>query len=216
MQLKIVKLNKRMISRRVGRIDFFDQSASNWDKMTPAESMATLRKIVKMMNISPASHILDVGTGTGVTIPFLLECVGMNGRITGLDFAPRMIALARSKGFPANVDFVVANVTTIPYPAEYFDHIVCNACLPHVPDKVSALREMSRVLKVGGVLSISLTWNRAAINRIHERVGGAITNDRMPDPEELVKLLTMVGLVQTCLYDEITFFLAQAKKESAI
>jgi SAM-dependent methyltransferase len=49
---------------------------------------------------------------------------------------------------PGTVDL---DVTSLPYPADHFDLVICSHVLEHVPDDRSAMRELCRVLRPGGV-----------------------------------------------------------------
>ena len=85
------------------------------------------------------------------------------------------------KALPANVESVHVNVASIRYPSSVFDFVVCNDCLPHLPDKAGALAEMARVLKPGGKLATCHAGNREQINRLHAEIGDAMAEDRILD-----------------------------------
>ncbi|MCK4299148.1 MAG: class I SAM-dependent methyltransferase, partial [Planctomycetes bacterium] len=111
---------------------FFDQTAANWDALEVEETYARLREIVVGLGIEPGSAVLDVGTGTGVLVPLLLEATGGEGQIVALDFSGEMLRRAQAKGHP--VAYVQGDAQRLPFPAESFDWVICNAVFPHFPD----------------------------------------------------------------------------------
>ena len=56
---------------------FFDQVAAEWDASEVEETHTLLREIVARLGIEPGSTALDVGTGTGMLVPLLLEAINM-------------------------------------------------------------------------------------------------------------------------------------------
>jgi ubiquinone/menaquinone biosynthesis C-methylase UbiE len=91
---------------------FFDRLAGDWDESTDHHP-SKLERIARLLRLEPGDTVLDVGCGTGVMVPYLLERVGENGRIVAVDISPRMIEVARRKFPPAeypNVKFIVADV----------------------------------------------------------------------------------------------------------
>lgn len=194
------------------RREFFDRAAADWDRMIEPGTEETLRDLVSRMPVEKGARVLDVGTGTGVMVPLLLERVGETGEIVGLDFSPKMLEAARGKGFPPNVQFVEANVVELPYPDSSFDLVVCNALLPHLPDKARTLSEMNRVLVPGGALAICHASSRRRVNRMHQEIGGAVANDRVPEEAELRALLAEAGFANVEIHDEERCYLATALK----
>jgi len=189
---------------------YFNQKAGTWDETTAEKDTAKLDRMAKRLKIKPGSIVLDVGTGTGVFIPFLLREIGKGGRIIALDIAERMLGRARAKDFNGNIDYLCAGVTNIPLRNEIFDVIVCYSSFPHFQDKSRALAEMSRVIKEGGRLLICHTSSRAKINEIHRQIP-AVENDIIPDEGEMQSLLSLTGFVDIKI-DDSESYLASARK----
>lgn len=178
--------------------DYFNRMASRWDDLVTEETRERLRKIVTELNIRPGSAVLDVGTGTGVLLPFLLESLGPRGRVVALDVAEEMLAAARAK-MGDRVEYLCADITRTPLEGSSFDEIICNSCFPHLVDKLAALREMARLLKPGGRLVICHPMSREALNELHRSIGGVVANDMLPAEEEMRDLCQKAGLVQVSI-----------------
>ncbi|MDA8220041.1 MAG: hypothetical protein M0Z94_20760, partial [Dehalococcoidales bacterium] len=65
--------------------EFFDRAAASWDTLESSETIIRLRKILTRLWVRESMSVLDVGTGTGILVPLLLELVGPSGRIVALD-----------------------------------------------------------------------------------------------------------------------------------
>ncbi|CAJ1347972.1 unnamed protein product [Effrenium voratum] len=70
----------------------------------------------------------------------------------GVDFSEDLIAQATSAG--SKVNFRVASVYKLPYDDNTFDVVFAHQVLQHLGDPMSALREMGRVCKVGGLIAV--------------------------------------------------------------
>ena len=189
----------------------FNQRAAIWDETASEQDTTKLKRMARRLNIKPGSTVLDVGTGTGVFIPFLLSKIGRNGQIVALDFAEEMLRKAQAKGCNRNIDYLHADVTNIPLRDNIFDVTVCYASFPHFQDKSRALTEINRVTKSGGKLLIYHTSNRARINEIHCQVP-ALANDLIPDEGEMQEMLSMAGFVDIKIEDNSGSYLASARK----
>ncbi len=189
---------------------YFNQKAAIWDETVAEKDTAKLERMAKRLKIKPGSIVLDVGTGAGVFIPFLLSEIGQSGRIIALDFAEKMLSRARAKGFNGNIDYLCADVTNIPQRDEIFDIIVCYSSFPHFQDKSRALAEMNRVIKRGGRLLICHTSSRARINQIHRQIP-AVENDIIPDEGEMQIILLGAGFTDIKI-DDSESYLASARK----
>lgn len=108
--------------------------------------------------LEPGHHVLDLGSGGGIDAFIARKAVGEAGKVVGVDFTPEMIALAqknaRELGYD-NVSFVLGDIENLPLPNDSFDRILSNCVLNLVPDKKAAFAEMHRVLKTGGMFTVS-------------------------------------------------------------
>jgi ubiquinone/menaquinone biosynthesis C-methylase UbiE len=190
---------------------YFNQRADIWDETVAEKDTTKLERMVKRLNIIPDSTVLDVGTGTGVFLPFLLGEVGAGGRIIALDLAEEMLQRARNKGFGGNSDYLQADIQDIPLRNKIVDLIVCYSSFPHFQDKPRALAEMNRVVKSGGRLLICHTSSRAHINGIHSRIP-EVKNDILPDAVEMHSLLAEAGFSEIEIDDNSDNYLAGGRK----
>jgi ubiquinone/menaquinone biosynthesis C-methylase UbiE len=190
--------------------EFFDQAAANWDAQEVEKTHTRLREIVVGLGIEPGSAVLDVGTGTGVLVPLLREATDGEGQIVALDFSGQMLSRAQAKGHP--VAYVQGDAQRLPFLAETFDWVICNAVFPHFPDKRRALAEASRVLRKGGRLVICHTASRHTINGIHHSVGGVVAHDTLPDKKVIQQLLQEVGLGEVKVWDKPDRYLALGRR----
>jgi len=114
--------------------------------------LAELQKYLKRIN---AGHLLDVATGEGNFLLFLLESFNSFESATGLDVNPESLKIARNKIGRLKVDFIQGNVRRLPFEDNYFDTISVSNSLHHFDDPVKAIQSMLRVLIPGGLLVIN-------------------------------------------------------------
>jgi len=190
---------------------YFSQMAAVWDETVAENDQAKLRLMAERLNIRLGSKVLDVGTGTGVFIPFLLDKVGNLGQIVALDIAEEMLKRARAKGFNGIVAYLNADVVNIPLPDETFDSVVCYSSFPHFQDKAKALAEIYRVTRSDGSLFICHTSSRDAVNEIHRSIP-EVENDIIPDAAEMQVMLTNAGFINIRIEDYRENYLCCARK----
>ena len=78
----------------MSRKAYFNEAANTWDEKYYTPELASfLEKIVPKFGLSSGQSILDVGTGTGILIPYLVQAVGRSGSITAIDYAEEMVHL---------------------------------------------------------------------------------------------------------------------------
>ncbi|MFC1931360.1 class I SAM-dependent methyltransferase [Chloroflexota bacterium] len=192
---------------------YFNAKAALWDETIAEKDAGKLEGMVRRLKIESGSMVLDVGTGTGVFVPFLLSRIGQNGKLVCLDFAEEMLKKAQAKGFQKNVEYVCGDIADTRFSNETFDAVVCYSSFPHFQDKPKALREISRVLKKGGRLFICHTLSRAEINDIHHQIP-EVQNDLIPGEDEMRHLLLSAGFTEISVRDAGDNYLVVTKKVS--
>ena len=185
--------------------------AVTWDETVAEKDEKKLRLMAECLDIKSGSRVLDVGTGTGVFIPFLLSKVGGNGQIVALDVAEKMLRKAVPKGFDGDICYLNADVSNIPLSDETFDGVVCYSSFPHFQDKLIALIEIIRVTRSGGSLFICHTSSRANINGIHCDIPD-VANDLIPDGNEMRRILSEAGFVNITIEDFSESYFCRASK----
>ena len=100
--------------------------------------------------------LLDIACGTGI-VSRLVAAQLTSGRVVGLDINPKMLAVARTvprRGLP--IEWHEASVLQMPFDDASFDVCVCQNGLQFFPDRPNALREIARVLRLGGRIAFSV------------------------------------------------------------
>ncbi len=174
--------------------DYFNKQAEMWDKTASETDSAKLAKLAAQIELNPGDVVLDVGTGTGVFLPYIMQRIGTQGHIYALDIAEKMLAKAQQKYLQNNIKFICSSVEEIPLSANTCNTVICYSSFPHFRDKQQALREMKRVLKKGGLLFIGHTSSREHINHIHSH-HEVTAHDLLPDAVEMTQLLSGIGFI---------------------
>ncbi len=106
--------------------------------------------------IGPGTDLLDVGCGPG-TITVDLARLVAPGRVVGIDRAPEILEVARRDAASAgmtDVEFRTGDAYALPVEDATFDAVHAHQVLQHLADPVSALREMRRACRPGGVVAV--------------------------------------------------------------
>lgn len=132
--------------------EMFDRIAAGYDLGNDFLSLGLARlwrfEAVRRMRIS--KRVLDVACGTG-DFAWAAAKRFRDAEVIGIDFSKEMIALARTK-YP--LEFLIGDVQTLPFDAISFDAVTVGFGFRNFSDKVKALSEVNRVLRIGGELLI--------------------------------------------------------------
>jgi len=190
---------------------FFNSQAAIWDDQCAEKDTAKLQSMANRLDIRSGDTVLDVGTGTGVFVPYLLKKIGQYGRMVCLDSAEEMLKLARAKQFKGRIQFICADIQSTPLPSSGFNAAVCYSTFPHLHDKTKALKEIFRLLKPGGRLFVAHTASRAVINTLHQNTP-ELTTDIFPEDGTVRALLTAAGLKDIRIESDDNSYLAVGVK----
>jgi ubiquinone/menaquinone biosynthesis C-methylase UbiE len=147
-------LNQQQVCEKI----YQGTAAENYQRFfVPAIGAPVADDLIAIADLQPGERVLDVACGTGVVTRRAAERVGAGGSVTGLDINPRMLAVAES-ATPSDmsINWREANAESMPFPDGAFDVVLCQMGLQFVPGKLTALREMRRVLETGGRAVISV------------------------------------------------------------
>ena len=106
------------------------------------------------MPVMPGDRVVDLGCGNGWASRWLRHCVGDDGQVIGIDFAPKMVALATGHAAGVQgISFLQASFDDLPWEDGEIDHAFSMEALYYADDVNLALREVVRVLRPGGTLT---------------------------------------------------------------
>jgi demethylmenaquinone methyltransferase/2-methoxy-6-polyprenyl-1,4-benzoquinol methylase len=214
-------------TRLVGEV--FASVAPRYDLMNDLMSFGVhrlwKRHFVASSGVRSGERVLDLAGGTGDIAALLAGEVGKGGLVVLSDINPAMLALGRDRvidrGLLGRVHCALIDAEALPFPEASFDLVTIGFGLRNVTDKPRALREMRRVLRVGG-RALILEFSKVespALRRLYDlysfsvlpRLGQAVVGDaasyrylaesirRHPDQATLQGLLEEAGF-ERCSY----------------
>ena len=175
--------------------EVFSSVAGNYDLMNDLMSLGIhrvwKRYFVATAQVRKGDRVLDLAGGTGDIAALLKDRVGDSGELVLGDINGSMLRVGRDRmtdrGNVRGFEYVQCNAEALPFPDASFDLVTIAFGLRNVTDKDAALREMRRVLKVGGqarVLEFSevtLDWFKPVYDfhsfRILPRLGKLFAQD---------------------------------------
>jgi SAM-dependent methyltransferase len=160
------------------------------------------------LGLRPHDKVLDIGCGFG---RHAFEAARRGASVVALDagtdevlgvaatFAA-MVEAGELAGGSLHANVVQGDAHKLPFPDATFDRVICSEVLEHIPDDVSAMRELNRVLRPGGTMAITVPRfgpelvNWALSDEYHNVPGGHI---RIYRRSVLQERLTSTGMVMT-------------------
>lgn len=151
---KVAARVEKVVSRRRARSEEFFDRAENWDSLR-AELFTEAAALFSVLRLIPRGlRVADIGTGTGGMLPYLAEVAD---HVTAVDLSAEMLrrakAKARSLGLE-NVTFARGDFARLPIDDATMDAAFAVLVLHHAPSPLSALREMARIVRPGGVVVV--------------------------------------------------------------
>ena len=194
----------------------FDRIAKVYDLMNSVMTAGMhhrwRKRAADLAEVGPGSAVLDVATGTG---DLAIELARRGAEVTGTDFAPAMLELARQKA--PGLTFEEGDALALRYPDDAFDAVTVGFGARNFSDLGRGLEEMARVTKPGGrVVVLEITtpqkpplslFFRAWFDRIVPQLGRLAGDSdaytylpnsvrRFPGPEELAGRMAAAGLAE--------------------
>ena len=179
-----------------GAPDRWSAVAEEWSALWGDVPRPVWEAIARAAGIGPGSRVLDVGCGAG---EFLAFAAGLGARVSGVDPAPGMVALARARVPAASVE--VAGFEDLSEPDRPFDVVTAFNALQFADDAEVALRSASGLVAPGGRIAVA-NWaegERNDIEAIEGAIARAVGEEPVPDdgirlPGGLERLFAAAGL----------------------
>lgn len=117
------------------------------------------RWTISLLGIQPASSVLEIGFGPGVSSQLASEQAS-EGLVVGIDHSATMVQAAAERNAAAvrtgRLQLKQGDVASLPYPEASFDIAFSLHSIYFWPNALDAVRELKRVLKPGGLLAITI------------------------------------------------------------
>ena len=200
----------------MNRQEFFNIAAVTWDKRFQTQELLTfLEQLVPTFHLKLGQRILDVGTGTGILIPFLLKSIGPTGHVTAIDYSEKMVEICKAKyARLPNISIMIQQFENLQFSSESFDAITCFGLFPHLENKKEALSQMNRALKPGGRLIIAHALSSMEIKSRHHNASSVVALDVLPEEASMRQLLRQAGFVRIRIVDKPGCYLCLSNKSS--
>lgn len=168
------------------RASYFDDLAEKWDqgKTPPA---AQIRSFIARLQIKTGDTVLDIGTGTGLLIPYIFEY--NPAKVVAVDLSARMLQKLSEKyhsRFATKLVPLCSDVHNWNLVDQDAEITICNGVYPHFHDEQLALRQIFRVLKSGGILAINHFNSKEFINSIHTGIAHKLICQDLLKPVAMV------------------------------
>ena len=196
----------------------FDRIAGVYDRMNAVMTVGMherwRERAADLARLGPGDRALDVATGTGDLAIELERRVGPSGEVVGIDFAEKMLELARLKA--PGIRFEQGNALELAFGDAQFDAVTVGFGARNFSDLPRGLSEMTRVAKPGGhVVVLEITtpqkpplsgffslWFDRVVPHLGRLAGDPDAYTylpssvrRFPGPRELAGELAAAGLV---------------------
>jgi SAM-dependent methyltransferase len=136
----------------------WQQAAAHYQSTFAAATGEFAEALLDAAEIGAGSRILDLCCGTGLVAG---AATARGAVVSGLDFSPAMLAVARATH--ADLHFAEGDAESLPFPDASFDAVVSNFGVHHLARPERAVAEAMRVLRPGGRLA-GTTWAVPAEN----------------------------------------------------
>ena len=155
------------------------EDAEAYDAMDHTEvNIAFVERVLELG--AGEGRFLDVGTGPAA-IPIMLAQRLPAVEVIGIDLSPNMLELGdfhiTEAGLTDRITLAQADAKDLPYPSQFFDAVLSNSMIHHIPDPLPMLREVSRVIRSDGLILIRdlirPKTTEAALGLVEQHASGA-------------------------------------------
>jgi len=113
-------------------------------------------RAVKLLRLQRGDRVVELGCGTGINFPLIVEQIGPEGRLIGVDLSPKMLACARERVERAgwkNIELVQSDIVAYNFP-EGVNGVLSTGVFGYIADYDRVIKAASHALVPGGRLAI--------------------------------------------------------------
>ncbi|MFR3558362.1 MAG: methyltransferase domain-containing protein [Paraclostridium sordellii] len=177
----------------MNQVEFFNKIAKEWDSIIEVNE-EKINLLLSKLDIKSNERILDVGTGTGVIIPFI-KALNKGGYIKGVDISTGMLNIAKEKYKNLeNIEFEIKDVEEEEI-YEKYDKIILYSMFPHLENKTKTVKTLiNKNLNKNGKLIIAHSNSREFLNNMHKEKDKSVSKARLIPVNNQRKIFKKNGL----------------------
>jgi len=132
--------------------------AARLESHSASEATAARAAVLDALDVGPGAQVLEVGCGTGAVLRIIAARVAPGGRAVGVDPSPALLAIAReqleAEGLASYAELHQGDARALPVPDGVFDAVLAVNVMLHVPQGETAIPELVRAARPGGMVGI--------------------------------------------------------------
>ncbi|MCR1848287.1 methyltransferase domain-containing protein [Paeniclostridium sordellii] len=177
----------------MNQVEFFNKIAKEWDSIIEVNE-EKINLLLSKLYIKSNERILDVGTGTGVIIPFI-KALNKGVYIKGVDISTGMLNIAKEKYENLeNIEFEIKDVEEEEI-YEKYDKIILYSMFPHLENKTKTVKTLiNKNLNKNGKLIIAHSNSREFLNNMHKEKDKSVSKARLIPVNNQRKIFEKNGL----------------------
>jgi demethylmenaquinone methyltransferase/2-methoxy-6-polyprenyl-1,4-benzoquinol methylase len=142
--------------------DMYQSGAKHYDFTTILFRLIGLRMkayrlhAIKKLSLQRGDFVIELGCGTGLNFPLLIEQIGPEGRLVGIDLTPGMLDIARARVKRSgwrNVELIQSDVSAYEFP-KAVNGVLATGLFGYLPEYDRVFEAISNTLVPGGRLSV--------------------------------------------------------------
>jgi ubiquinone/menaquinone biosynthesis C-methylase UbiE len=184
--------------------EYFNNNVDLFEPPLPKGVPERLKATIKASRLRRGERVLDVGTGTGILIPYILK-YGPS-EIHACDLSENMLRQVKGK-FPQVITHL-CDIRDLLLAGDSLDVAFINACFSNIMDKSKSLNNLYRLLRRKGRLVISHPLGRDFIVELKKHTPFHL--DLLPDEAGARGLLEQHGFEMVSFRDEPLFYIIVA------
>ncbi len=208
-------MSSHLISQKQWVQNVFDGAAPEYGRAGCCFFQHFGRSLVSFSGVEPGADVLDVATGKGAVLFPLINSIGSEGSVSGIDLSANMVSETQRQLDIEGKDWVCVqqmDAEKLDFPDCSFDFVFCGFALFFFPSLKKALSEFRRVLRPGGYLVVSIWGEKPkltswAVEEAKKLLGnGRLAVTSLKDSHSLFEALEGEGFFDVQLLEERKVF----------